>query len=164
MERDDTNIRYPKKGEAGSYEWHYKQYYSSIEPKGSRGRTHIVSPSIAFKTDKEPVVVLRNMLHILDNRDFEEVLVFDGPVVELPGSEGDRILTSDLVFALTDVRDISPPFRGFRCVMAHEKERDVRAKLKVGRTKTRLRIKGTIPRPVWDRICKDIKKKFHLKL
>lgn len=162
MERDGEQGRFPRKGEAGSYEWHNKQYYSSIEPEGSRGRIHIQGPSMSFKTSRHPVVVLRAVLHILDNRHFEEVLTYNGPTVELPRQDGGRVLTRDLVLALKTLEGRPSPLWGFRCELAQGKEHDVKARLTVGKRKTRLKIKGAIQRAVWDRIRKDINRKLHL--
>ncbi len=165
MSKKDPNLRGPKKGEPGSYEWHNKQYYSSVEPEGPRGRTHIVSPALAFKTEKEPVVVLRGMLRILSKHDFSGVIRYEGPDVGVPRNADGGMPTDDLVHALEDVEGGTPPFMGFRCVLAYDGEDDVVARIKVsGHSKAKLKVKGTIPRSTWDRLRKDIKRKYHLKV
>ena len=111
------------------------------------------------------MVVLRSTLRLLAKREFSTVTSYDGPDVTLPGSGSGIVPTEDVVHALEDVEGETPPFMGWKCVLAHDREDDARAKLKVsGSTTVKLKVKGTIPRSNWDRLRKDIKRKFHLKV
>jgi len=155
--------RSPEKGASGSFEWHNKHLYGSIEPEGPKGRTHTVSPALAFKTGKAPLMVFRSMLRILSKRDFSYAIEYNGPKLGLSDSTLELVPMDSVVDALEEMDGADVPFGGFRCVLVYDKDDKITAKLKVkGRTTVKLKIKGTIPKSVWDRIRLEAKKKFHL--
>lgn len=163
MGKKKEKDRSPKKGAAGSFEWHNKHLYGSMEPEGPKGQTHTVSPALAFKTRKEPLMVFRSMLRILSKRDFSYAFKYNGPVLGLSDSTLELVPMDSVVDALEEISSADVPFGGFRCVLVYDKDDKITAKLKVkGRTTVKLKIKGTILKSVWDRIRTETKKKFHL--
>ena len=162
MGKKKEKDRSPEKGASGSFEWHNKHLYGSMEPEGPKGRTHTVSPALAFKTGKEPLMVFQSMLRILSKRDFSYAFKYNGPELGLSDSTLELVPIDSVVDALEEMGSADVPFGGFRCVMVYDKDDKVTAKLKVkGRTTVKLKIKGTILKSVWDRIRSETKKKFH---
>jgi hypothetical protein len=155
--------RSPDKGASGSFEWHNKHLYGSMESEGPRGRSHTVSPGLAFKTEKDPMVTFRNMLKILARRDFSEAFEYNGPELGLSDSTMEMVPIDDVLDVLQYMESAAVPFGGFRCVLVYDKDDKVKAKLKVkSGTSVKLKVKGTIVKSVWDRIRADVKKKFRL--
>ena len=45
----------PDPGAAGSYEWHNRHLYGSVESPGPKAKANALNPDLGFKTDKEPM-------------------------------------------------------------------------------------------------------------
>jgi hypothetical protein len=150
------------RGTAGSYEWHNRHLYGSYDSGDPRGRKDTTSPSLAFKTDKEPMWTFRSMMTILQKRGFPNAVEYDGPVLGLSDSTRELVPVEAVLKALKKHSDATPPFGGFRLVAVLDKDEEVEAKLKVGGgTKVKLKIMGSIPTALWEKIRSDVRRKFH---
>ena len=150
------------RGAAGSYEWHNRHLYGSYESGDQRGSRETVGPSLAFKTDKEPMWTFRSMMTILHKRGFSNAVEYDGPTLGLSDSTRELVPVEAVLKALKKHSDASPPFGGFRLVAVLDKDEEVEARLKVGgNTKVKLKIKGSIPTTLWDKTRSDVRRKFH---
>lgn len=129
-------------------------------------RVNIVSPYLYFKTEREAVRAFRGMLRILARRGFPWVMDFDGPRLGITKTRDELVPVQEVLDALTDMddRDVND-LLGMKVVLVHELDDRVTAKVKVregGRTKVKVRIKGTILKASWNRIRGDVKRKFHV--
>jgi hypothetical protein len=150
------------RGAAGSYEWHNRHLYGSYESGDQRGSRETVSPGLSFKTDKEPMQTFRRMMTILLKRGFENAVEYDGPTLGLSNSTRELVPVEAVLKALKKHQDASPPFGGFRLVAVLDKDEEVEARLKVsGSTKVKLKMKGSVPTTLWDKIRSDVRRKFH---
>ncbi len=151
------------RGAPGSYEWHNPHLYSSYESGDQRGSRETVSPSLAFKTDKDPMWTFRGMMRILLKREFSHAVEYDGPTLGLSDSTRELVPVEAVLEALQKHADAEPPFGGFRLVAVHDKDEEVEARLKVGGgTKVKLKIKGSVPTSLWDKIRSDVRRKYHV--
>jgi hypothetical protein len=153
----------PPRGAPGSYEWHNPHLYGSYDSGDPRGRTDTVNPSLAFKTDKDPMWTFRGMMRILLKRGFSYAVEYDGPTLGLSDSTRELVPIEAVLEALQKHSDAEPPFGGFRLVAVHDDDEEVEARLKVGGgTKVKLKVKGSIPTTSWDKIRSDVRKRYHV--
>ena len=107
----------------------------------------------------------RTMMGILLKRGFTNAVEYDGPPLGLSDSTRELVPVEAVMEALKRHRDAEPPFGGFRLVAVLDKDEEVEAKLKVsGSTKVKLKIKGSIPTTLWDKIRSDVRRKYHVEV
>ena len=149
-------------GTAGSYEWHNRHLYGSVESPGPKARKNVVNPDLAFKTDKEPMWTFLNLLRILVKRKYSFAIEYDGPELGLSDSTRELVPMDTVLEALRKHTDAEPPFGGFRMVLVYDLDEKVMAYLKVkAGTKVKLKVKGTISSASWDKVRTDVRRKFH---
>ncbi|MCJ2539711.1 MAG: hypothetical protein LN414_00395 [Candidatus Thermoplasmatota archaeon] len=136
-----------------------------MQEKTERQRTHIVSPSMSFKTDKPPMRVFRGLLRIFLKRDFSDVWEYDGPDLGLSDGTPELVPLEVVLEALQGKDDAEVPWGGFRALLIYDNDHKITSRLKVKKgTKVKVKVKGTIPKTVWSKVQADIRKKFHVKV
>ena len=162
MARKDRNGT-PARGAPGSFEWHNRHIYGSYESGDPGGRTGIDGPGLSFRTDKEPMRAFRDMMGVLMKRGFSNAVEYDGPPLGLSDSSRELVPVEAVLQALRAKDGTAPPFGGFRIVMVLDDDEKVLAKVKVSRgTKVKLKLRGNIPKTLWDRIRATVRRKFHV--
>lgn len=150
----------------GSYEWHNKHMFASQGPGSSRKHTHIVSPSIGFKTDDPLFETFVKMLEILEKIDFFWVCSYSGPSIPFRIPAEEAVHVDSLYDALDLYSGRTPiPQSGFKARLIYDHDRNVTAHLKVGgffRTKVKLRVRGTMKMSDWKEFHRKTGKRYGL--
>jgi len=167
MGRGKRNVYEREPGQPGSYESANRPYYPNIQDKTERQRSHIVNPSLTFRTDRSPMKVFRGLLRILTKRGFSYALEYDGPDLGLSDGTPELVPMEAVLQALEGKDNAPVPWGGFKALLKYDEDDTVSARLKVKKgteTKVKLKLKGTIPRAEWSKVQADLRKKFHVKV
>lgn len=154
-------------GQVGSFESANRPYYPNVQGKTEKQRTHIVNPSLKFRTDRPPMRVFRGMLRILSRRGFGNALEYDGPDLGLSSAKRELVSMGSVLKALEGKDNAEVPWGGFKALVIYDDDDTMSARLKVKEgteTKVKLKVKGTLPKAEWNKIQADLRKKFHVKV
>ncbi|MCK5252034.1 MAG: hypothetical protein KAQ96_03760 [Thermoplasmata archaeon] len=162
MRDDDVfdKMQYPP----GSFEAHHSAWYPNKQVRSARQRTHVVSPSMSFKTDVPEDKAFLKMLKVLNKAEFKWLARYRGPRIGVRVPRGQTVDADKLITALETVEIRSLPLTGIKAVLVHDRDQQVRAIVKVntiGRTKVKLKIKGTIRFSEWRKLHTKVDKRLN---
>lgn len=145
----------------GSFEAHHSAWYPNKQVRSARQRTHIISPSISFKTDIPEDIAFLKMLKVLNQADFKWLARYRGPRIGVRVPRGQTVDADKLITALETVEISSLPLTGIKAVLVHDRDLEIKAIVKVnalGRTKVKL--KGTIRLSEWRKLYTKVDKRL----
>ena len=119
--RDDDvfdKMQYPP----GSFEAHHSAWYPNKQVRSARQRTHIVNPSISFKTDIPEDIAFLKMLKVLNQADFKWLARYRGPRIGVRVPRGQTVDADKLITALETVEISSLPLTGIKAVLVHDRD------------------------------------------
>jgi hypothetical protein len=160
--RDDDpfeKMAYPP----GSLEATRRDLYPNMQAQSDRQRTHIMSPSMSFKTDIPEDVAFLKMLRVLKKADYEWLARYRGPKMGIRIPRGETINVNRLIAAFETVPIKKLPLTGIEAVLVNDSEDGSRARVKVnsiGRTKVKLKIVGTIRISDWTKLHRKVNKRL----
>ncbi len=162
MRDDDVfdKMQYPP----GSFEAHHSAWYPNKQVRSARHRTHVVSPSMSFKTDVPEDKAFLKMLKVLNKAEFKWLARYRGPRIGVRVPRGQTVDADKLITAFETVEIRSLPLTGIKAVLVHDRDQQVRAIVKVntiGRTKVKLKIKGTIRFSEWRKLHTKVDKRLN---
>jgi hypothetical protein len=147
----------------GSLEATRRDLYPNMHAKTRRQRTHIMSPSMAFKTDLPEDEAFLKLIKVLNKMDYCWLYRYSGPDVGVTLSRGKVLDLNKLITAFQTVPIKSLPLTGIKAFIMHNDDERIRAIVKVnaiGRTKVKLKIKGTIRFSEWRKLHTKVDRKL----
>ncbi len=152
--RDDDLFRkdpYPP----GSFERSYSYMYPNKQVPSARQQTHIVSPSMSFRTDIPLDEAFIKLLKVLSKMDFRAVVRYKGPWMGFRASRKQPVKVGEVITAFHKYTFDRLPLFGLGATLLHAREEGVSITIKVGgvgRTKARLKVKGTMRFSEWKKL------------
>lgn len=141
--------------------------YPNKQAPTARQRTHIVSPSMSFRTDIPLDEAFIKLLKVLSKMDFRTVVHYKGPWMGFRANRNETIEVGEVITAFHKYTFDRIPLSGFTATLVHASEDGVSVTVKVGgfgRTKVKLRIKGTIRYSEWKKIHTRVDKRLNADL
>jgi len=147
----------------GSFERSYSYMYPNKQVPGARQSTHIVGPSMSFRTDIPLDEAFLRMLKVLSRSDFNEVVRYKGPWMGFRASRDEPLDVGEVIAAFHRYTLDRIPLSGFSATLLHASEEGVSVKVKVGgfgRTKVRLKVRGTVRFSEWKKLHTRVDKRL----
>ncbi len=132
--------------------------YPNLQPEDQRQMTHIMSPSVSFKTDLPEDEAFLRLMRVLDDHDYCWLYHYSGPDLGFKIPKGETVELGGLIEAFETVPIPSLPMTGIKASVLQDADPSIRASIKVNsvsRTKVHLWIKGTIPFTEWRELCRS---------
>jgi hypothetical protein len=163
MGRNDANPFDNMEYQPGTLEATHPALYPNIQARTERQRTHIMSPSMSFKTDIPEDEAFLKLMKVLNKLDYCWLYRYSGPDLGVRVPKGQTVDIQQLITAFETVPIKSLPLTGIKAVAFHDDGFKTKAIAKVnaiGRTKVKLKIVGTIRFSEWRKIHKAVDKKL----